>query len=90
MSSISTRIYTHIGTGFCWERAGRKAFFPNASLVDSCKSWLDEDTRETFRNAGINVVAVGVSPCEASCVLESYLIFYGFQHNQRPKLNVDF
>ena len=88
-TSISSRIYKHIGPGFSWSRDNNKAHFPNVSLTGG-RGWVKDQTKNLFENAKVNLIAIGVTPPEASSLLESYIIFYGFQKGEKPELNVEF
>ena len=88
-TNLSGRIYKHIGKGFSWARNNNKAHFPNATLTDG-RSWLSKETKELFENAEIKIMTIGVQPLEASSLLESYIIYYGFNKGQKPELNVEF
>lgn len=88
-TGLSSRIYSHIGSGFSWSKEGNKAQFPNVTLTGG-RGWVKEETKSLFENAEIKILTIGVSPPEASSLLESYIIFYGFKKNEKPELNVDF
>ena len=88
-TGISSRIYNHIGPGFSWSREGNKAQFPNVTLTEG-RGWVKKETKNLFENAEIKIITIGVSPPEASSLLESYIIFYGFKKGEKPELNVDF
>jgi hypothetical protein len=88
-TNLSQRIYKHIGPGFSWARNHNKAHFPNVSLTDG-RGWVQETTKALFENAEINILTIGVSPSEASSLLESYIILYGFRKGEKPELNVEF
>jgi hypothetical protein len=47
-NDVAARIYTHIGTGFTWARAGSQCSFPNMALAAG-RAWLPEATQALLR-----------------------------------------
>lgn len=65
IGDVSLEVSKPIGSGFSWAICNKKAHFPNVTLTGG-RSWVNEETKNLFENAEINIITIGVNPPEVS------------------------
>jgi hypothetical protein len=86
---VVNRFWQHIGTSISWERNGNKASFPNCEIVAG-RHWLKDQVVAICKSASFYVTFILPDPVEIRGLFETYLVFYGAIHNDKPDINVAF
>ena len=84
---VVNRFWQHKGANFSWETTESKAAFPNSELVAG-RHWLNDDTVNIFKSASFYVTFIIPDPAEIRGLFETYIVFYGAIHNDKPDINV--